>query len=328
MGESAGAMSVGHLVNTMPNNPPFRAAVEMSGSSVVSAPQVGESNPDATWPILLKHLNCTKSTDEAVLACIRAVPARMIQRVLNENELIFNAASPDNITALARPDLAWANGTVAKVPLLIGSTKNDGNLFVRDFALQADALNINISTLLTQLQVPEPQINLILQLYRQGSPYGNFSTAGAILRAYATDATFRCTSGFVANLTSSILKVPVWQYVFDALVPGNTWEKYPDLGVYHASELPLVFGTYKRENSTRLEAELSLSMQKQFADFVRDPYRGPGWSKWPQVGILAGDDVNVSTTTQDVRRLDAICQAYNLIYAAQLPGLFVSNATA
>jgi carboxylesterase type B len=328
MGESAGAVSVGHLVNTMPTDPPFRACVEMSGSSVVSAPQVGESNPDAAWPILLRHLNCHNSTNEAVLACLRAVPARTIQRVLNENELIFNAATLDNITALAGPDVAWANGTVAKVPLMIGSTKNDGSLFVRDFALQADALNVNISTLLTQLQVSKEQIELILRLYGPDSPYGNFSTAGDILRAYATDSTFRCTSGFVANLTSSILQVPVWQYVFDALVPGNTWEQYPDLGVYHASELPLVFGTYRRENSTRLEAALSRSMQKQFANFVKDPYRGPGWANWPEIGILAVDRGNVSTTTEDVRKLDAICQVYNLVYGAQLPALFAAKAIA
>ena len=325
MGESAGAMGVGHHINTMPDDPPFHAAVQMSGSSIASAPDVGESSPDEAWAVLLEHLNCTRSSDQEVLACVRAVPARTIQRILNEQEITSNAVSQDNVTVLERPDVAWAAGNVAKVPLLIGSTKDDGSIFVRDWALQADALNIDIRTLLEELQVPDEQAELIIQLYGPESPYGNFSGAGDVLNAYATDATFRCTSGFVANLTSTVLQVPVWQYVFDALVPSNTWEEYPDLGVYHGSELPLLFGTYNRANSTELEAKLSRSMQKQFADFVKDPETGPGWAEYPEVAVLAFENGAVSTATEDVRVLDSICQTYNGVFAAQLPALAKTN---
>jgi hypothetical protein len=38
MGESAGAISVGHHINTMPHDHPFRAAVQISGSSIACAP--------------------------------------------------------------------------------------------------------------------------------------------------------------------------------------------------------------------------------------------------------------------------------------------------
>lgn len=319
-------MGVGNHVNTMPDSPPFRAAIQMSGSSLASAPDVGDNDPDEDWSLLLEHLNCTGSSDIEVLECVRVAPATTIQRILNENKITSNAVSADNVTVLERPDVAWAAGNVARVPILIGSTKDDGTIFVRESALQADALGIDVETLLGELNVPVEQAKIIIQLYGPESPYGNFSGAGDVLNAYATDATFRCPSGFVANLTSTVLQVPVWQYVFDAFVPSNTWEEYPGLGVYHGSELPLVFGTYKRRNSTELEAALSRSMQMQFANFINDPDNGPGWAEYPQVGILAVGNGTVNTTTQDVRSLDAICQNYNAVFAAQLPALVKGNS--
>jgi carboxylesterase type B len=321
MGESAGAMGVGHHINTMVGNPPFRAAIEMSGSSIVSAPELSETDPDASWRELLKLLDCDEDDDDEVLECVRAADARDIQTLINENGIQSNQVTQDNVTALERPDVAWAAGDVARVPLMIGSNKDDGSIFVRDAAVLADASGFDIETLLVTMQVPEDQREIILQLYGPNSPYGNFSTAGDVLYAYSTDATFRCTSGFVANLTSSILGVPIWQYVFDALVPSNTWEEWPEIGVYHASELPLVFGTYRRDNSSDLEAALSRSMQKQFAGFIRDPQQGPGWAQYPEVGVLTVDGDEVVTSTQDVRELDAICQQFDMVFAAQLPAL-------
>jgi carboxylesterase type B len=321
MGESAGAMGVGHHINTMIENPPFRAAIEMSGSSIATAPQLGESDPDAPWRELLQLLECDEDDEDEVLECIRAADARNIQTLINENGIQSNQFTQDNVTVLERPDVAWAAGKAARVPLMIGSTKDDGSIFVRDAAVLADASGFDIETLLATMQVPEDQEKIILQLYGPDSPYGNFSTAGDVLYAYSTDATFRCTSGFVANLTSNILGVPVWQYVFDSLVPSNTWEEWPEIGVYHASELPLVFGTYRRDNSNDLEAALSRSMQKQFADFIRDPQQGPGWAQWPEVGVLTVDNGEVVTPTEDVRELDPICQQFDMVFAAQLPAL-------
>ncbi|KAK5704484.1 hypothetical protein LTR17_021866 [Elasticomyces elasticus] len=149
-------------------------------------------------------------------------------------------------------------------------------------------------------------------MYAPGSPYAEgANTTQDVVSQIATDFIFRCTSGLVANLTSTLLNVPVWQYVFDAQVPSNTLEEYPDLGVYHASEVSLLFGTYPRENSTEVEAKLNRSVQKQLADFVKNPEQGPGREQWPQ----AWED------------LDAVCLQYNDFYLSTLPALTRMNSS-
>ncbi len=288
-----------------------------------SNPQlISASDPDAAWPALVELLNCTDTADEAILECVRAVPAETIQAVLEANSLVFSDVPANNVTAPERPDLLWLSGNVARVPLLIGSTADDGSVFLRSLALTAEAAGLDLAGFLDQAEVGEDLSQLILGMYGPNSPYSADinSTRDAIYQ-FATDSIFRCSSGFVANLTSTLLGVPVWQYVFDALMPSNTWQQWPDLGVYHASELPLLFGTYFREHSTEVEARLSASMQKQFADFVKDPQAGPGWAQWPEVGVLSVSETDAVTTTEYVRELDAVCSQYDLLYLSQLPAL-------
>lgn len=322
MGESAGAVAVGNLVNMWPDNPPFRAAVQMSGSALFEPPLIAAEDPDAAWSALVQLLNCTDTSDDAILECVRAVPAATIQNVLEVNQLVFSDVPRNNVTAPERPDLLWLSGNVSRVPLLIGSTADDGSVFVRTLALAADASGLGLEEILDQAGVDEEVAEQVLVLYGPGSPYSqDLNSTGQILSQFATDIIFRCSSGFVANMTASLLGVPVWQYVFDALTPSNTWEQWPDLGVYHASELPMMFGTYFRENSTEVEARLSASMQKQFADFVKDPENGPGWAQWPEIGVLTINDTDAVTTTENVSERDAICQYYDLLYLSTLPAL-------
>lgn len=313
MGESAGAMAVGNFINTYPDNPPFRAGILQSGSSVVKVP-AGTLNDDITaWTSLVERLNCSDTSDSGMLACVRAVPATALMDIMEEKSILFGDAVFDNFTVLESPGTAWAMGNVAKVPILIGSTADDGSVFTL-------TAGDNVTAFIDgAFGAGTPLSQTIGQLYAPDAPAtAGLTTGQQIISQIATDATFRCTSGFVANLTSSLLRVPVWQYVFDALVPSNEWEQYPGLGVYHSSEIALIFGTYPRENSSEAEAALSRSMQKQFADFVKDPEQGPGWSQWPDVGILGVDENNAVTTVEDVRDLDAVCAAWDQLYALAL----------
>lgn len=313
MGESAGAMAVGNFINTYSDNPPFRAGILQSGSSVVKVPPGTLNNDITVWTSLVEHLNCSDTSDSGILACVRAMPARTLMDIVEENSILFGDAVADNFTVLEYPGTAWATGNVAKVPILIGSTADDGSVFTL-------TAGDNVTAFIDgAFGAGTPLSQTISQLYAPDTPAtAGLTTGQQIISQIATDATFRCTSGFVANLTSSLLRVPVWQYVFDALVPSNEWEEYPGLGVYHASEIALIFGTYPRENSSEAEAALSRSMQKQFADFVKDPEQGPGWSQWPDVGVLSVGENNAVTTIEDVRELDAVCAAWDQLYALAL----------
>lgn len=327
MGESAGAMAVGNLLNTFPENPPFRAAVMMSGSSV-AAPQGVTDYSAATeqWTELMRLINCTGTGSEEELECARSADAETIVEAINLNSITFSGSSPDNSTVLERPDIAWANGEVAKVPTMIGSTADDASYFAMSALEQVDESildELGVGGSFRELFNLTTEEAAILDLaYSPGSPFteGANTTAG-IISQVGTDVTFRCTSGFVANLTANLLQQPTWQYVFDAMVPSNTWSQWPELGVYHASEIALVFATYPRDNTTEVEAALSRSMQKQFADFIKDPETGPGWEEWPKIGVLGVDESGPVTTNEDTEERDAVCAYWNAVYLQSLPAL-------
>ena len=305
----------------MPDNPQFRAAIEMSGSSV-AAPQNIENKGDdeQQWPQLMKLLNCTNTAPEKELQCARNIDAKTIQNTMETNKLSILVTRPDNKTVLEKPGVAWSKGRVAKVPLLIGSTADDASYFTHQALAPFAGVDVTVKTVLEKfLGLDSAAATLLSEKYKPGSIFAEgANTTEAILSRIATDITFRCTSGFVANLTSK-LEVPVWQYLFDAKVPSNTWKQWPFLGVYHASELGVLFGTYNQSSAT--EDALSLSMQSKFGDFIKNPEQGPGWAKWPSVGILGVDQHGAALHAKPSKELDAVCQLYYPLYLKQLPQL-------
>lgn len=327
MGESAGAVAVGEFINTFADDPPFRAAVLQSGSALV-IPSIGESSEEELWDELVGHLNCSDTSDQGRVSCVKDTPAETLRDVVNTNGLVFSKQYADNVTKLENNGRAWWAGDVAKVPIMIGSTTDEGSFTAQSFGNNATAF-IN-----TALGEGSEMATLLNTLYAPGSVgAANHSTGNEIISQIFTDMIFRCTSGFVANMTANLLDMPVWQYQFDAQVPSNTWDEWPFLGVYHASEIAYVFGTYPPENSTELDVKLSKLMQKQVADFVKDPEAGPGWPQWPELAILGVNSTEPEVTTGDVRELDAICAYWNLMYASMAPDLvssggLVGNGTA
>ncbi|KPI40371.1 uncharacterized protein AB675_7821 [Cyphellophora attinorum] len=337
MGESHGAVSVGHLVNTFPDNPPFRAAIEMSGSAVALA---GSSDPggqssEQIWPRVMAGLNCTNSENaEEELSCARSASVNDILTFLNSNDIRGTLARPDNVTALVRPDVAWSTHNVAQVPLLIGSTADEASFWVVSAVADLQAATSNtsgsddsvpsIATFLeAEFNLPSAAAATIQELYAPGSSYySGPNDTFSILTAILTDYTFRCTSSFVANLTSSLLEQNVWQYDFTAIAPSTTFAEYPGLGAWHSSELGFVFGTYNRSGrAMEVDARLSRSMQDQFGSFVRDPSGdGPGWAPFPIVAALGVDDEGEATTTEvDGTDYAPVCQLFNRLYLQDLP---------
>lgn len=262
---------------------------------------------------MTEQLNCNETSDSGILDYVRVVPADTLRTIMDDNAMTFGDRFMDNVTVLEYPATVWAKGNIAKVPILIGSTKDDGSVFtlgagdnVTAFIEASFGVGSALSQIIDQLYATDPTTT------------AGLTTGQQIISQIATDVTFRCTNVSVANLTSTLLDVPAWQYVFDVLVPSNTWEGYPELGVYHASEIALIFGTYPRDNSTETEARLSRSMQKQFADFVKDPVRGPGWSQWPDMAVLSVSEEDAVTMVEDVHELDAFCIAWDGLYTAVL----------
>jgi len=311
MGESAGAVSVGNLINTYPDDPPFRAGVLMSGSSVVKIPPPLANDDTETWDTLVELLNCTSTSDE-VMACMRDVSVEAIRETMDDNALVFGEPVMDENAVISDTAAAWLTGNVAKVPILIGSTQDDGSFFV--YNSPATVYEFVVATFgVNELG------QLVDSLYSEGGPgVPGLTTDQQILSKLVTDFLFACSSGFAANMTTTLLDVPAWQYVFNATVPSNTFEEWPELGVWHSSEIAMVFGTYPREGSDELEARLSESMQKMFADFIKNPKQGPGWDQYPRVAVLGVSDTDVTTTMEDMNTLNPVCQQWDVAYLTQM----------
>lgn len=299
-GESAGAASVDELVTTMPDKPPFRAAIMESGQTSF---YINHNNSNHnSWTALVAGLNCSTASDQ--LECVRAAPASAIKSIEEHEALPFTPVS-DNVTQLEYPEAARIAGDIARVPILTGTNANEGRVFVYG---QNDT-----AAYLTQFLhgVPQSLISTIIAAYPIPSP--EITDMFEQLAQIYTDFAFQCPAGLLAN-DSIKSGIPTWRYYFNATF-ANT-QVLPDLGVYHSSEIPLVFGTYPQVNATAEEMRLSEYMQTAWATFAKNPMGGPSWPKVPEVGVLGspGDGLRYDI---GAGALDVRCALYSPIYAVE-----------
>jgi len=300
-GESAGAASVDTLVTTYPKNPPFRAAIMQSGQTTL---YTNTNNAPTSWLALAAALNCTQSHPQSNLTCVRSFPANVVKSTIEHLAIPFAPVS-DNVTNLRYPAAARANGTVAPVPILTGNNADEGTILIGE-------AGGNASQYLTSLIPNQPVlVNTIL------SAYPNITTQ---LSDIITDSIFQCPAGIAANDTVKGGN-PAWRYYFNATF-ANT-QIAPGVGVYHSSEIPIVWGTYPRVNATVGEARLSAAMQASWANFAKAPRQGPGFPNVPTVGVwgngvgLIGDGSGRLNSTIQSAVLDRRCPLWRPLYVAQ-----------
>jgi carboxylesterase type B len=127
-GQSAGAASVDALLLTFPptTKPPFRAAILESGSAAGNAGT--DPNNSSAWDALLNALNCSTSTPDAGLACVRSKSATTIENIVEEKALTFSPVG-DGFTFPVSTN-GRATGAIARVPVMVGLTRNDSSFFV------------------------------------------------------------------------------------------------------------------------------------------------------------------------------------------------------
>ncbi|KAH7093540.1 Carboxylesterase [Paraphoma chrysanthemicola] len=275
-GESAGAFSIdAHLTSFgKDSKPPFRAAILQSGQYSYRSAPATSSIP--AWNNLTAQLGCPGSYSSN-LTCVRAADGKTIQNIINVNSLIFNPVA-DNLTLVSNPAARRLSGDIARVPVLGGTNAQEGRVFTIG--------QTNVSAYLQATFGNTPAAALIPAItaaYPIGSP--GLSNGYDVISAIVTDITFQCPQALWANATA-LVGIPTWRYYFNASF-SNT-QAVPNLGVYHASEIPLVFRTYNRVNSTTQEYALSQFLQSTWARFAKNPAAGPGWN-----AIGSGGEGNV-----------------------------------
>ncbi len=318
-GESAGASSIDRLVTTFPDNPPFHAAITQSGQASTS--YTNSPNGTAAWESLVAGLNCTSS--ESPLACVRAASAVTIKDIIERQALSFSPVT-DNVTQLADPKGARAQGNIARVPLLTGTNAQEGTIFTLGYS--------NLSVALDTFFPASPDLRAqIASTYAVGSP--GINTQAEVLSKIATELVFQCVSllsisrdfsnlhiqpsAVTANATADS-GLTTYRYYLNASFPN--YQPFPGAGAFHGAEIPLIFGTYPRENATQQETVLSLDMQTAWASFAKDPELGPGWMKIGEqendVAVLGGPGASGGAEVVPQGRLDGRCALFEGVYAS------------
>lgn len=176
-GESAGASSVDKLITTTPENPPFRAAILESGQSSVGQAQANDRSIGlASWNALSAALNCTS------LACVRSQPATLIKSIIEPRSLNFPPVT-DNVTQIANPSTARAQGNIANVPVLAGTNAQEGRVF-----------ELGMNNLTAFLNTNFPQSVDLQNQIRTAYPPGPNDTDYDVLSRIYTEYRFQCVS--------------------------------------------------------------------------------------------------------------------------------------
>lgn len=313
-GESAGAESVDNLVLSPPDPVPFRAAIGESGTAILGGLDGADSGLES-WEFLVGALGC-KETDDA-LKCVRQADAVKIKDIIEHKALRF-APVTDNVTRVASSSNRSLHQTV---PYMGGSNGQEGTI-----------MSVGETNLTNYLETAFPQSaelrRLIADSYAVGTP-GITSEFDAIAQI-STEFTFQCPAAIVAEQSATV-GFPTWRYYYNAtfpnLYPKEALEKMGlgdlDLRAYHSSEIPLVFGTYPRENTTDEQVALSKFMQTAWAKFAEDPVSGPGWPSYGTKGGVnsAGLAVLDAPKGENLKMIpqhnvDYRCSLYNGIYGA------------
>jgi carboxylesterase type B len=265
MGQSAGSFSVS-LAITRRNStlaPPFRAAIMLSGFQVSTSPTLDFAEFDA----FATAMGCNQTAGPLRLHCLRKVPACTIRNYTNGPNIGRFTYGVDGVTAYDDPLQRIRTGQFAQVPILLGNLQDDGTVFTYNTSISLPTfLKIQFGS---HADLVPP--NLVRALYPGLSDQ-------QVIAAAERDIQFRCRAKLWSDAFVSSGIKSVYRYSYGAVFADL--QPLPNLGVWHTSELPILFGTYNTSTATCREVELSRSLQTAFANFVKDPNGSPA-PNWP-----------------------------------------------
>jgi carboxylesterase type B len=253
------------------------------------------------------------------LSCLRQTPATKLKEIIESKSLSFNPTT-DNLTLVSKPYLKRHQGNIASIPILVGSNAEEGRVFQYGKTDLDAYLKETFPANMTE------KVRAAYALHTQGL-HSNYDIISAIM----TDLQFTCPA-FLQAHGAFVAGYPSWRYYFNATFPNL--QAFPNAGVYHASEIDLIFGTHGKLptaagsiQSTSQEVALSNFMQTAWANFAKNPTEGPGWTKvssahsgrplngseTADLGVLGGGS---STGVQVINRkaVDSKCAMFVPLY--------------
>ncbi|KAI0278329.1 Alpha/Beta hydrolase protein [Russula aff. rugulosa BPL654] len=231
---------------------PFRAGIMLSGARVSTLPALNFTIFDA----FATAMGCGQAPGPQRLQCLRNVSASTIRAYTNGPDSGLFTQGIDNITAFDDPLQRIRTGQTARVPILLGSMEDDGSAFTYNLS--------NISTFLERF-------GSLASFVTPDDVRGLYPglTDTQVIADAERDIVFHCPAKLWSDAFVSSGIRSVYRYTYGAMFADL--QPFPDLGVWHGSELPILFGTFNKSTASPAEVELSKSFQTAFANFVKNP---------------------------------------------------------
>jgi para-nitrobenzyl esterase len=300
-GESAGAMSVGALLGSARARGLFARAIAQSGaadhcSSRAEAERVALTFLDALG---LAPADAPKLADLPVSALLAAQRATMLRLALALPGLPFQPVVDGDVLPV-QPQDAIAAGSAQGVPLLLGTNRDEWNLFLLGDAKARTLDEAGLARRFERWLEPAAAAHAHA-LYREALP-----SASPRVRwgAYQTHRVFLAPAERLAAAQAA--HAPTWSYLFSWSPPLLRSR----LGACHALEVPLVFGSFQHPllrglylGGARAAAQ---ELQRAWLSFAREGRPAPA-SAWPEAPAgtkrLCADDRGALAAFDRVRSL-------------------------
>jgi para-nitrobenzyl esterase len=282
-GESAGGWSVcAHLASPRSAGLFHRAIVQ---SGICIMPQSSLAGAEAQGAAFASRLGCDGAED--VLACMRAKSANDVRAVLppdpsfafSEGE--FGSWFPvvdGNIFTEQMAD-SFAAGNFNQVPVMVGSNRDEGTLFVM-MSHDSSSGPLTAEDYLDRLRYLLYNNDELVSTVEAHYPLDSYPSPFEALSAAFGDGFLACPTIDTGHLLAAHAPTYLYQFEFpDAAFALSTTE---ELGAFHSAEVQYVFGIPTKPPFTSDEVALSEQLMGYWTRFARtgDPNGGDA-VVWP-----------------------------------------------